>query len=622
MAGKIKKAPVIAILVVAALAALLIIGRQHGLIGPASGGSAVVPVAVQLPTLNTSSGPVAGVTLSLPSTQPAAMAGAQIRVQEMAWNSQTALNFANGGPVTTQGSLMQKHGVNLKLIWEDNVDNQGTALVNFAKAFKGGNPQPTEGAHFMAIMGDGAGATISNILKDVTDLGLHVEIVAGSVGFSRGEDKLMGPPDWIVTDPSTGQKKVLPARLKGSLIAGYLRDGDWNIALKLAGDNDVKNNPDEKTWDPDAINWYSAPGYIEAADAYINGVCEDRFIVKNGKRTGDKQHICVNAVVTWTPGDVNIAEKKGGLVSIVSTKEYNSQMPNTLIGIREWDQANSNSIVEMLAAAFEGSDQVKSFPQALTRGCEASSEIWQGVNGAGKQPASYWETYFKGVTKTDKTGIMVDLGGSSVNNLNDNLLLYGYSADGVYSKDADVYRSVYTKFSDIVKQQYPKLVKKMLPYDEAINFSYLQGVLKKFGQKALTVAADAPKFQANTEIKTVRSSKPWHINFDTGKATFTPDAIGTLNELRNDANIANVLAIEIHGNTDNTGDPTKNKALSEERAQAVKTWLMQAAPTQFPANRFSKVDGQGSDVPLSPPSLVDTPAGRAMNRRVDIVFGN
>ena len=106
-----------------------------------------------------------------------------------------------------------------------------------------------------------------------------------------------------------------------------------NILLKWAGDNGLKINPDETTFDRNAVNLVSASDFLDAANKYITGYKEKRAFTENGKKLSSDTTAGVDAVATWTPGDVNIAKKKGGLVNIASTRQYSSQLPNITITI-------------------------------------------------------------------------------------------------------------------------------------------------------------------------------------------------------------------------------------------------------------------------------------------------
>jgi len=554
-----------------------------------------VPKRVDLPVLNPSLASNV-IPAALPGAAPGCTAEQEVRMLVWAWNAQMGLMFATGGPQATAGSLMCKEHVNLKLLRQDDSGKMQEALVAFATELKGGNANPTKGAHFVAIMGDGSAAFLKGVNDTLKRLGPnYIARVVGSGGFSRGEDKLLGPPEW----------KGNPAASRGSLVAGVLRDGDWNIAQKWLGDNGLCSNPDEKTYDANCMNWVNASDYLDAPEKYIANYCEDRPVVAAGKKTGETKHVCVNGVVTWTPGDVNAAQKRGGLVSIVSTKEYTSQMPHVVIGIDKWMQDNRRTVEGMLKAMFDGADQVKGVAGALHHAAGVSTAVYAEKN----TDASYWEKYFIGVTERDKQGILVDLGGSTVNNLADNLQIFGLAPGS-----ANLFAATYTVFGDIVVSQYPDLVPNYPKVKEILDTSYLQAVA---GRSTSTTPAEARTFSASEPVRDVVSRKSWHINFDTGKATFSGSANNDLNQLLRDLLVAGGTAVEVHGHTDNVGSVDANQKLSEERAFAVKSWLEQQSSSNFPSGRV-RVFAHGSTNPVAPNS---TPEGRAQNRRVDIVLG-
>jgi OOP family OmpA-OmpF porin len=71
---------------------------------------------------------------------------AEVRFYHWAWNAQSGLMLATGGKQATQGSLMCKNGVNLKLIREDNVETMQSLMLSFAEQLKNGENNPEEGA--------------------------------------------------------------------------------------------------------------------------------------------------------------------------------------------------------------------------------------------------------------------------------------------------------------------------------------------------------------------------------------------------------------------------------------------------------------------------------------------
>ncbi len=81
-----------------------------------------------------------------------------------------------------------------------------------------------------------------------------------------------------------------------------------------------------------------------------------------------------------------------------------------------------------------------------------------------------------------------------------------------------------------------------------------------------------------------------------------------------------VEKIEIDGHTDAKGSDEYNLHLSERRAQAVKDWLVRKGG--LAPDRMITM-GWGEQRPISPntnPDGSDNPAGRAQNRRVEIVI--
>ncbi len=551
--------------------------------------ASIVPGAMDLPGNTPAGAPVAaGGAISLAASKGDYTA----RMLMIPWNATAALHYANGDAVTKEGSLMAKRGVRLSLERQDDYAQMVAEQALFAAEVAAGVDKPTKGAAFVIIMGDALPGYASSANAALEKMGQQVEVV-GAVGYSRGEDKCMLPLEVAAN----------PQKARGSLIGAVLRDGDWNICVKYAADNKIPVNPDARTYDPDAMNFVSVASFTEADEKLIaasKGACETRPVVVKGKATGENRKVCQNGTATWTPGDVKVAREVGGLASVASTKEYMWQMPATIIGNKAWMAKHPEFVSNMLAAAFEGSDAVKASDANLLTGTGILAKVMK------EQDAQWWAKYHKGVTENDKMGNPISLGGSTTNNLADNLYLFGMNGND------NVYKRVYTVFGNIAREMYPKEMPKVPAYESVVNTSYLQSIANG-SAKVAAARPDVPTFTENAPVTSTFAKRAWAVEFDSGKATFRPEAIPVLEQMLDQITVAG-LAVQITGHTDSSGDPAGNLALSKRRAEAIAAWLQANASSSFPKERI-RTRAYGDQQPIADNNTAE---GKAKNRRVEV----
>ncbi|NJM80416.1 MAG: OmpA family protein [Flavobacterium sp.] len=494
---------------------------------------------------------------------------------------------------------MEKNGVNLEIIRQDWLSELRNMQMKFIEEFDQGAKFPTsdKSAFAVMIMGDGAPFYISSVQKSLDEKygkdKYHLQVM-GAVGMSYGEDKLIGPPSWK-SDPQT---------MKGSVISAVLGDGDWVTTVNYCFANGLKVNPDPTTYDAEAVNIYPSENddYIKSAEELIKSQTTGWTVslkeVSNGKLTGKSVNRKIDGCATWTPGDKQVFDKLSGFVDIVSTKEFNNQMPTVLIGLKEWASQNPEMVSNILKSALTASNQMKNYDDWRVRASEAITDTYQ------MESPKYWYDMFKGQQGT-KNGLTYNMGGSKVFNYADAMQYFGLS-DGV-----NRYKSVYTQVSTYLTELNPfgfnENVGKVSSYEDAVNLFYLKNI-----NDIQTTAPD--KADYTEQATEVMASGEWRINFNTGSAQISNSSTSELEKIYNLLIQAENTKLTIVGHTDNVGNPNSNLVLSKNRAESVVDYLRKKG---IPLSRFQMIDGKGANEPTADNSTTE---GKAKNRRVVITL--
>jgi OmpA-OmpF porin, OOP family len=506
------------------------------------------------------------------------------------WQAQSALIDAVGGPGKSgdyPDSLLYQAGIkNTRLVVENDTSKQVEALAS-------------NNMQFVTTTGDQSAVDIAGANKLLR--GPKAKVV-WSGGYSSGEDCLMGPESW----------KKDPQNAKGALVVTAVPYCDFNVVVNWAADNKIPINPDEKVYNPDAINFVNAMDHIEASQKFIANA---KVSLKNVK-TGQQENREIDAVATWTPGDVmavqgrssvNFKGKSEKLQKIISTEQYSAMMPNILFTTEDFIKKHPEYIETLLRSLARAGAKIKKDPNYFkTRTAAINAQVF---NMEGKGP-SFWAKYFDVVEENG-----VRLGGSRVNDIADNQHLFGVKSTKPLADS--VFGISYNSHAKRLQQLLPERMPQITPVDQVVDLSFIKKMADEVGEVKTETGSST---QANSTDTVVKAN--FDIVFDSGSAELKPSELAKLNEIRSLLVRASNTKIIVEGHTDNVGDGAKNIQLSKDRANSVWTWLKASDESRVNINdqRIITVDGYGSLNPIAGTKDTQTSEDKAKNRRVTIIL--
>ena len=484
-------------------------------------------------------------------------------------------------------SLLYQAGIkNTRIIIENDTSKQIDALA-------------TNAIQFVTTTGDQSAVDIAAANQKLR--GNKAKVI-WSGGYSSGEDCLMGPESW----------KQNPQNSRGALVVTAIPYCDWNVTVNWAADNKIPVNADETVYNPDAINFVNASDHIEAAQKFVANA---KVSLRNIK-TGQTENRPIDAVATWTPGDVMAAEgrkavdykgKSERLQKIISTEQYSAMMPHILFANEDFIKQHREYVETLLRCFARSGAKIKSDKQYFNnRVAPLNSQVF-AIDGRGP---SFWAKYF---TPTDDNGVR--LGGSRVNDIADNRHLFGL--DNNTALASSVFGIAYLDHAKRLQKLLPDKLPTITPIEQVVDASFVKTMSDEVGKVTQEVYNTANNGDQN---KVVEAN--FNINFDAGSSNIKPSEIAKLNEIRSLLIRASNTKVIVNGHTDNTGNNDQNIPLSKARAQAVWTWLKASDASNVNINdqRIISIDGLGSFQPIAGTATQQTDADRAQNRRVTIIL--